>query len=77
MKKLVVVYEIDFELLEIENKKDEKYLGEFPSQKAFIDWLYENENVKVSRANISQAINDGKKKKGYIVLGKYLIFENI
>lgn len=72
MKKLIVVYEIDFELLEIENKKDEKYLGEFPTQQAFIDWLYDTEKEKISRSAISQAAD-----KGYAVLGKYLIFKNI
>lgn len=72
MKKLIVVYEIDFDILEAENKKDETYLGEFPSQQAFIDWLYDNEKEKVSRSAISQAA-----KKGYVVLGKYLIFKNI
>jgi hypothetical protein len=72
MKKLIVVYEIDFDILEVENKQDEKYVAEFPSQQAFIDWLYDNEKEKISRSAISQAA-----KKGYVVLGKYLIFTNI
>ena len=72
MKKLIVVYEIDFDILEVENKQDEKYVAEFQSQQAFIDWLYDNEKEKISRSAISQAA-----KKGYVVLGKYLIFTNI
>ena len=46
--------------------------GNIIPKQAFIDWLYDNEKEKVSRSAISQAA-----EKGYVVLGKYLIFKNI